>query len=387
MKGKNIYCDEAGFTGANLLDVNQPYFTFATTDIDEDAARELLTEAVAKFNLQSFRAPNGELKGAVLAKETEGQKALEWIFEQSRDNLYVTIHDKLFATAGKFFDLTFEPLLSAYKPFFFTRNFHRFAVTAIYLGLKVKNQKMLEAVRDFHTIFQPKNLVDGAALQATIESGVLDPSSAVESILYLWKLNEKQILAEYDKVSDKSVGINKWTLELSLTSLHTSLDYWARKHTVMTPVCDDSAPLWELQSLVGEKVVGTSIEGEDGIRVFNGATVNPIVFRKSHESAGIQIADFAASAFYYAFNNRAEPFADNLINNSLSQINPGSVMPVMEHFDPENEQAMRNHITLIALVENSERGGLSLTPHLMEVLDLVHTVPLPDDLRVGKLRL
>ena len=57
VKGKNIYCDEAGFTGANLLDVNQPYFTFATTDIDEDAARELLAEAVAKFNLL-FPRPN-----------------------------------------------------------------------------------------------------------------------------------------------------------------------------------------------------------------------------------------------------------------------------------------------------------------------------------------
>ena len=63
VEARSIYCDEAGFTGANLLDVNQPYFTFATTDIEEDAARELLGEAIDKFTLQSFREKNGELKG------------------------------------------------------------------------------------------------------------------------------------------------------------------------------------------------------------------------------------------------------------------------------------------------------------------------------------
>jgi hypothetical protein len=381
MQPKRIYCDEAGFTGANLLDVNQPYFTFASTDIEEDFARELIDEAMDKFSLRSFRELNGELKGAELVKETEGREALEWIFDKCRKNFLVTVHDKLFAIAGKFFDITFEPIISTYKPFFFKANFHRFVVTAIYLGLKIKNRTMVEAVRDFHTIFQPKNVIDGSALKAKVDKASLDPASAVESILYLWKLNEKKILAEYNKLSDKSEGINKWTLELSLTSLHTALNYWAEKHKRMTPVCDDSVPLFELKSVIEGSGIGTYKFGEDFLPVFNGATVNLLLFGKSHESAGIQIADLIASAFYYAANNRGEVFAESLIANNLKQISDSNIIPDVDDFNPENEQAMRNYVMLLALVKNSKKGGLKLTPQLMQTLLLVQTAPLPDELR------
>jgi hypothetical protein len=113
MKPKQIHCDEAGFTGANLLDPKQPYFTFASTDIEEGVARELVARAIDMFSLQSFQKANGELKGAELAKETNGREALEWMFDKCRENFLVSIHDKLFAIAGKFFDLTFEPIVSS----------------------------------------------------------------------------------------------------------------------------------------------------------------------------------------------------------------------------------------------------------------------------------
>jgi hypothetical protein len=89
MKGKRIYCDEAGFTGANLLDVSQPYFTFASTDIEEDVARELVDTAIEQFNLQRFQEANGELKGAELSKQTEGRAALQGIFNECRENFLV----------------------------------------------------------------------------------------------------------------------------------------------------------------------------------------------------------------------------------------------------------------------------------------------------------
>lgn len=380
MKAKKIYCDESGFTGANLLDGNQPYFTFASTDIEEDVARELVAKAIDTFSLQSFQKANGELKGAELAKETNGREALEWIFNECRDNFLVIVHEKLFAIAAKFFDLTFEPLISAYNQFLFKANFHRFVVTAIYLGLITKNQTMLEAVRDFHTIFQPKNIIDGAALKTTIDKGYLDPASAVESILYLWQLNEEKILAEYDKLRDKSEGINKWTLELSLTSLHTALNYWGGKHKVITPVCDESTPLSDLRSVMEDGMVGTYQLGEDYLPVFSGAIINPVVFGKSHEHAGIQIADLIASAFYYASNNRGELFAENLITNHLKQISEHNIIPDADDFNPHNEQAVRNHLMLLAIVENSKQGGLNLTPEFMRLLVRIQIVDLPDEL-------
>ncbi|HEV7891780.1 MAG TPA: DUF3800 domain-containing protein [Pyrinomonadaceae bacterium] len=379
MKSKKIYCDEAGFTGANMLDAAQPHFTFASTDIEEERARELVDEAVVKFNLRRFQKGNGELKGADLARKPKGRQALEWLFGECRDNFLVTIHDKLFAIAGKFFDLTFEPLISNYGQFFFRTNFHRFVVTAIYIGLKTQDRLMTEAVSDFHSIFQPRNRVDGSALKTTIDKISANPASALENILHLWQLNEAKILAEYDDLSDKSDMINKWTLELSLTSLHIALNHWGAKHEVITPVCDDSKPLSELKDVV-DSLGGRYKLDADYMPVFSGATINPVEFGKSHENASIQIADLVASAFNYAANNRVEPFSQRLIESHLGQISEGNVVPDMDDIDPRKEQAVRNYLTLLAIVENSKHGGLTITPEFFFFLARIQAVRLPDEL-------
>lgn len=379
MQAKKIYCDEAGFTGANLLDANQPNFTFASTDIEESDARNLLDEAIRKFSLQKFQKSNGELKGAELAKNVQGQAALEWIFERCRENFLVTIHNKLFAIAAKFFDLTFEPIISNYNQFFFKVNFHRFVVAAIYAGLITGDKLMLEAVKDFHTIFQPRNRLDGTVLKATVDKISVNPTSAVENILYLWQLNEEKILAEYDDLSDKSELINKWTLELSLTSLHTALNHWGAKHKVITPVCDDSKPLSELKDVI-DNLGGRYKLDDDYLPVFNGATINPVEFGTSHGNASIQVADLVASAFYYAANNRGETFAERLIAKHLGQISDNNIVPDKDDFDPGNEQAVRNYLMLLALIENSKQGGLTFTPDLLLLLLRIQNAELPESL-------
>lgn len=378
-QSKKIYCDEAGFTGANLLDANQPYFTFASTDIEEDKAHELVDKAINKFNLQRFQKGNGELKAAELAQQFRGREALEWLFNECRENFLVTVHDKLFAIAGKFFDITFEPIISTYNQFFFRTNFHRFVVTAIYMGLIAKDKLMLEAVSDFHAIFQPKNMLDGAVVKATIDKAFLNPSSAVGNILYLWQLNEKKILAEYDSLSDKSAMINKWTLELSLTSLNTALNHWGEKHKIITPVCDDSKPLSELKSVI-DVVSGRYKFDENYSPVFNGATINPLEFGRSHANASIQIADLVASAFYYAANNRGNDFAEKLIANHIEQISENNIIPDKNDFDLQNEQVVRNYLMLLAVIKNSEQGGLDLTPDFMQFLYQIQTAELPAEL-------
>ena len=46
-KPKNIYFDEAGFAGNNLLDSQQPYFVFGSVAIDNSDADILLKQAIA----------------------------------------------------------------------------------------------------------------------------------------------------------------------------------------------------------------------------------------------------------------------------------------------------------------------------------------------------
>lgn len=378
---RRIYCDEAGFTGANLLDADQPHFTFASTDIDESRARELLDEIIARFRLQNLVKGNGELKGGELAKRPHGQEALEWLFNECRGAFFVTFHNKLFAIAAKFFDITFEPLISDYNTFFFRTKFHRFVVTAIYLELLTKNQMMLDAVQNFHTVFQARNTVDGSVVKTAVDGMTLSNPSAVENILLLWRLNEREILAEYDRLSDKSEKINKWTLELSMTSLNTALNYWGVKHKQITPVCDDSIPLSELQDVIN--ILGGQYNfDENYMPTFNGATVNPVEFGKSHENPSIQIADLVASAFNYAVNNLKSGFTKTLFENFSEQISEDNIIPDTEDFNLKNEQAVKNYLMLLAIIKNSkENSGLILSPEFMGFLHQLQSSDLPDELR------
>lgn len=378
---KKIYCDEAGFTGANLFDANQPIFTFASTDIEENRAKELLDETIPRFRIQNLVKGNGELKGGELAQRPRGQEALKWLFGECKNNFYVTTHNKLFAIAAKFFDITFEPLIADYNTFFFRTKFHRFVVTAIYLELLTKNQMMLDAVQNFHTVFQARSTVDGSVIKTTVDKMTLSNPSAVENILLLWRLNERKILAEYDRLSDKSEKINKWTLELSMTSLNTALNYWGTKHKQITPVCDDSTPLSELQDVIN--ILGGQYNFDESyMPTFNGATVNPVEFGKSHENPSIQIADLVASAFNYAVNNLKSDFTKTLFENFSEQISEDNIIPDTEDFNLKNEQAVKNYLMLLAIIKNSkENGGLILSPEFMGFLHQLQSSDLPNELQ------
>jgi hypothetical protein len=56
-----IYCDEAGITGNNLLDSEQPYFVFASVNIQSEAAEDLIARTISDHNLNV-----SELKGSQL---------------------------------------------------------------------------------------------------------------------------------------------------------------------------------------------------------------------------------------------------------------------------------------------------------------------------------
>lgn len=52
-KTQRIYFDEAGFTGDNLLDPDQPYFVYAGVAIDENYAEDIHSEALSMLPIES----------------------------------------------------------------------------------------------------------------------------------------------------------------------------------------------------------------------------------------------------------------------------------------------------------------------------------------------
>ncbi len=362
-----IYCDEAGFTGNNLLDPTQPYFVFGSVDIENTRAEELISEAVSKFRLQT----GGELKGQKLVKYGTGRSAIKWLMRECQKNFHLVFSEKKFAIAGQFFEIIFEPLISTHNSFFYEIDFHRFITNIIYYSLKLNKPLAVEAVDNIQSIFDKRDNPT-----TLISNHKLDPSLILDTIFYFCRLNEKEILAQMDWHTDKSISANKWFLDLSLTSLNSSLVFWAEKYPKLKVVCDDSKPLSESEDVI--KLIGLAAQGmlhlNPKLPKFE---VEEISFGKSHEHASIQLADIFSSSTAYALNKR-DVFWKDLISEFQGNFSDYNLSPDTQYVDFNNEQTYRNAVILLRLIEESERpSGFSFSPQLSRGLHLIQNVDLP----------
>ena len=106
---KTLYFDESGHTGANLLDVEQPYFSVASTDFDADEARAVIAQCFPKYR-------GDELKFGKLFKYPSNYGPLTEFArvagtQSNRFSCYLI--DKKFATLAKVVDWFAEPVASA----------------------------------------------------------------------------------------------------------------------------------------------------------------------------------------------------------------------------------------------------------------------------------
>jgi hypothetical protein len=92
-----LFLDESGYTGPDLINRDQPFFTLASTNITEADARSLLTSC--------FGARAQELKFAKLAKSERGRSAIvEFVraIDPNRGNCAFFSYHKQFLLCRRF---------------------------------------------------------------------------------------------------------------------------------------------------------------------------------------------------------------------------------------------------------------------------------------------
>lgn len=101
-----IYCDEAGNSGANLLDPEQPFFVLASNNYTAEEAIELL---------ELVRSPQGgEPKFSTLRKSNGGRERLRAFLQHDlirTDRIFTDTYHKRFMVVTKMVDLIAETLI------------------------------------------------------------------------------------------------------------------------------------------------------------------------------------------------------------------------------------------------------------------------------------
>ena len=356
---QRIYFDESGFTGNNLLNPDQKFFAYASVATDDQEAKDFVLGIIKKYGIQ-----NGELKGSRLVKFNKGRKAIDEIFEHYEGRLKVSISDKKFALACKFFEYIFEPCFSDINSLFYGVGFHRFIANILYVEFIARGAGAEEIFGEFEALMGTK---DEANLQGIFSSSVHPENSPIiTQIREFAQCRAEDIREELSSLNDSGVG--KWILDLTNSALFTLLAHWGTEFTEVTAVCDPSKPLQHEQTMFDAMIGRKDQLFSEGFGEKHPITFNlsgPIEFLDSKTTHGIQIADAV-----YVFSGADDDHAKRWRSILPSIGHYGSIIPDRDELNLKDRRAQRNAVLLLELHSRAKKG-VSLIDGMGEYVQLI----------------
>jgi hypothetical protein len=295
-----IFCDEAGFTGDNLLDREQEVFAFAGVAVSPDVAHEIVDRTVRDFRLQGK-----ELKGSRLLKTVNGRRAVTAVIRECAPHARLVCHLKKYALACKIFEYIFEPALAEQNSIFYASGFNSFISTLLFAHLRVRALSA-EAIFEEFSRFIRKG--DQQALQKLFPSkGLLVDyaSNPLGAISVFAMLNRPAIVEELEAIRGDGSTPN-WILDLTTTSLFSTLCHWGECYDELEVYCDRSKPI-EAQADFFKHMVGRKdrtrflLFGKERQLTYNLTRLPEMV--DSRKYPGVQKADVMASAVASSFQS------------------------------------------------------------------------------------
>ncbi len=324
----HVYCDESGNTGAALLDLEQPIFSLASTCIDPDRARELLSPLL--------REGQQEVKYAKLKGSARGQKQLIELFssrELHQLNCKFTVVDKRFYLISHLVDKIIEPPLHEAKIDLYARDAHLglaniwyFAGNQIFPNGHWKKvlDAFLNAIRrcDTSSFLQFDTVITKAASSADsghhdFVTGLLLARGRLEEFIGVFRDVEA-----FDPAVDAfTLLIHKWMADRS--------GRFPVTHDQSKPLKRNEKILRALMSPVATRVIGYGQrQHELPLRI------STLQFDDSKIIASLQIADLIAGAavdyLKTAFRKQSLTEYQTSLQSVLSPIYVGGMLPTFE---------------------------------------------------------
>jgi len=340
---QEIYCDESGFTGNNLLDQGSTFFAYASVAINHEEATEYVNNIIQKYKLQG-----GELKGRNLLKSTKGKKVIPEILSTFKDRIKVGVYHKKFNLACKFYEYIFEPPLSEKSSLFYQIKFHRFISNILYLDFVCRSEEAEKIFSDFQKLMRK----EPNYLFIFSETPDMSPLDDIKTFCIHHRDTINQELN-----SLRGTDIGKWILELSTSALFSILCDWGKEFNQLKVFCDVSKPLKENKELfdvwigIEDKIYFDFFQGVEEPITFN--LSQEVQFVESDKFPGIQIADVAAAACAYAFKEGVNQNTESWIEHIPGMVIGKSVIPDLSYTDLNTLDAQRNGLLLIYLVKRS----------------------------------
>lgn len=296
----NIYFDDAGSTGNNLLDSDQPVFCYLG----------VISSATIENEVEEIRKKHGYkqgqyMKGASLCGSPRGQSFLIDIWTKFRDMVKFVASEKRLALAAMIFHYTYGTVFEDEKDLLKQSRLGLFFAHLFFGDYVNKIDKRAEELfARFNTFVKCKDNTNISSLVINMKDD--------GSRYYVFNDFCKQHINDIGNGIDFTRPFDGWLFDLTATGLYSLLcEFSGNSSEQIHAFCDKSKSLLAQLDALNKLVA-------DGVINLNLATSVTLLDSKTSES--IQLADYLVSSVYHAVMNSTESFSMEIINIASKSI-------------------------------------------------------------------
>ncbi len=352
----DIACDEACFTGSDLLAKDQRYFAFASVGVSDAEAAGMIAKARADH---SITMP--ELKASKLLGSSRGRRAVAALMQACKGRYILSVHDKLMALCANLFEFIYEPVFKHSPWLLYQKNMHRFVAMFTYMWLSEHESDARRAITEFQKYMRSLDPADAPFLFNTRRpplsgAGTEHPFESILRFAYGYR---HIIIADNANLRTIVPASIPWTLDLSTTCLWAHLNHWGRTGKLLSVQCDESKPLKvSTDSMTGdENDPGISRARQQGHKQPLGWKLfQPVAFVDSQQHPSIQLADVLAGSAVACFSGRLPKGSDVIVEGVANYGMGQSILPDYDHVNLENREVAVNAVIAYGLAQRAEKG-------------------------------
>jgi hypothetical protein len=324
-----IYLDESGFTGDDLYNPEQRFFTIASTIVEEEEAREILARCFPRYKGDEYKFTNIWRR----ERSRDGLRALAAEIPHFADHAFVWIIDKRFCLLTKLVDYLVEP--GAYEAGFdwyadgwgmrYLNTIHRDLITH---GADELYDSMIRSWDAFARDPTSERL---DVLKEHLERGKATTEAPLPGLFDL-------LLRGLAHFRERNANLAHFTgsSEIQVTSVFSSITWWRQhRNEDFTLVHDESSAflkqrdLWD--TMLRDDFVAPPFPIANGNEVELPLRVRSSTAVRSHDSHSIQLCDILAGLLAKAgpglVGGSHDPFIVELVLAGGGALNYSGIMP------------------------------------------------------------
>lgn len=350
----NIYFDEAGNTGQNLLDENQPLYVLVSHNFSIEEAESILSPLETNSSEVHFKN---------LKKYPKYQKPIWEILNNpliKYNRIKIAYYNKKYALCAHLVDQLVETTFYNLGLEYYESGLNIMYAQSLYLQAHLFESKAeyIELLGRFQKMIRKKDS----------ESIISFYSKANEIFDNIEKESEKKfffpILKSKDYIDHILASINKFSIDLALPSLTILSDVWYKNENVSIKIIHDDSKqvqFWKdfiifMSKHISEKKVDV---GFDDRKMTFPLQIDSIEMVDSKNHVQIQLSDLIASSFaYYAKNmlleqNENDKLTKIISDTKLAKMNVHPLQPDFSFFEKDFERGENDINPLDFLTEKS----------------------------------